>query len=228
MKIIAINGSPRKNGNTAALAKEFLKGAASVGPDVETDMINLYELNYTGCKSCFACKRVKGNTYGTCIVRDDLQPIIDLVSNADGIVLGSPIYFGDITGQLRSFLERLLFPYVTYETGYKAIAPKRLATAMIYTMNVTQEVMKQYQYDKRNSLIESFIERVFSKPQAYYAFNTYQFDNYNDYKIEVFSESDKAAHKQSQFPKDCQSAFHGGETMVKQIQQTKTISCAKK
>lgn len=219
MKIIAINGSPRKKGNTATLCEEFLKGAKSVRPDVETEIINLYELNYTGCKSCFACKRTQSNTYGTCIIPDDLQKIIDRISTADGIVLGSPIYFGDITGQMRCFLERLLFPYVTYETGYKTIAPKHMSTAMIYTMNVTQEIMKQFQYDMRISHIESFIERVFSKPQAYYAYNTYQFDNYNNYKVEVFSESDKAEYKQLQFPRECQRAFNGGIAMIKQISE---------
>jgi hypothetical protein len=79
--------------------------------------------------------------------------------------------------------------------------------------------MKQFQYDTRISHIESFIERVFSKPQAYYAYNTYQFDNYNNYKVEVFSESDKAEYKQLQFPRKCQRAFNGGIAMVKQISE---------
>ena len=91
MKIIAINGSPRKNNNTATLCKEFLKGAESVSNDIETEIINIYDLNFTGCKSCFGCKTLKGDTYGKCIIKDDLQNVLDRVANADGIVFGSPI-----------------------------------------------------------------------------------------------------------------------------------------
>jgi len=94
-----------------------------------------------------------------------------------------------------------------------------MPTAIIYTMNVTEEIMKQFQYDTRISHMEGIIERVFSKPQVYYGYNTYQFDNYNNYKVEVFSESDKAEYKQLQFPRECQRAFNGGIAMIKQISE---------
>jgi multimeric flavodoxin WrbA len=216
MKIIAINGSPRKDGNTATLCKEFLKGAESAGNNIETEIINLFDLTYTGCRSCFACKKIAGNTYGTCVIKDDLQDILNKVANADGIVFGSPIYFGDMTAQLKGFLERLFFPFCTYEEGYKTIAPKKMPTAMIYTMNVTENQMKTFLYHNHLSNMEGYLENVFSKPEIFYGFNTYQFNNYANYKIEVFSEPEKAEYKKVQFPIDCQNAFEGGKRMATQ------------
>ncbi|AWK52175.1 flavodoxin [Clostridium beijerinckii] len=215
MKIVAINGSPRKNGNTATLCKEFLRGSESAGNNIETEIINLYDLKYTGCKSCFGCKRIKVDTYGKCVIKDDLQTILDKVANADGIVLGSPLYFGEMTSQLKAFLERLLFPFHTYEEGYRSIAPKKMPISMIYTMNVTEEQMKTYEYDGNLSNMQNCIEHVFTKPNILYSFNTYQFNNYAYYKVEAFSESVKAEHKKTQFPIDCQNAFEAGKEMDK-------------
>lgn len=75
MKALFINGSPRKNGNTAQLLKRAMDGAREAGAEVE--LVNLYDrsLNYKGCMSCFACK-VKGGKKGVCSFKDDLQPIL--------------------------------------------------------------------------------------------------------------------------------------------------------
>lgn len=217
MKIIAINGSPRKSENTAILCKKFLEGAQSGGEQVETEIINLYDLKYTGCTSCFGCKRAKGNTYGKCVVKDDLHDVLEKVSQADGVVFGSPIYFGDITGQMRCFLERLLFPFLTYEEGYKTIAPKKMPVTMIYTMNVTEDIMKAMSYDTQLSNMEGTIGNIFSEPKKLYGFNTYQFKNYDDYKVEVFSEEQKAEYRKTQFPIDCENAFNAGKDMIQHI-----------
>ena len=113
MKVIAINGSPRKNWNTATLLEHALKGAASAG--AETKMVHLYDLNYKGCTSCFACKLKGGESFGRCAVKDDLAPVLNEINEAGALILGSPIYFGDVTGEMRSFLERLFFPKPIYE-----------------------------------------------------------------------------------------------------------------
>ena len=75
MLVIAVNGSPRKTWNTATLLKEVLKGARAAGAD--TELVHLYDLDYAGCKSCFACKKVGGRSYGRCAVRDGLRPILE-------------------------------------------------------------------------------------------------------------------------------------------------------
>lgn len=217
MKVYAINGSPRKNKNTAKLLQKALAGVKESAKDteIETEVINLYDLNYTGCKSCFACKRLGGKSYGKCAVKDDIQEVLEKVSQADGLIFGSPIYFGTITGQLQSFLERLIFPYLVYDENYSIIAPKKMSTAFIYTMNAPEEMMGQIGYLKTFNNIESAIERMFTKPLVMYSNNTYQFDDYSKYKSTAFSEDAKTAHRKVQFPIDCQKAFELGASLIK-------------
>jgi multimeric flavodoxin WrbA len=217
MKIYAINGSPRKNKNTATLLQKALDGVKEAAKDkeIETEIINLYDLNYTGCKSCFACKRLGGKSYGKCAVKDDIHEVLEKVSQADGLIFGSPVYFGTITGQLQSFLERLLFPYLVYDENYSSIPPKKMPTAFIYTMNAPENLMEQVGYPKTFNQIESTIERTFTKPLVMYSNNTYQFDDYSKYKSNAFSEEAKAEHRKIQFPLDCQKAFELGENLIK-------------
>ena len=111
-EVLGINGSPRKAWNTATLLEKALEGAASVG--ARTELVHLYDLDFTGCTSCFACKLKGGKSYGRCAVRDELSPVLDRVREADALVLGSPIYFGTAAGMMRCCMERLLFPYLAY------------------------------------------------------------------------------------------------------------------
>jgi multimeric flavodoxin WrbA len=217
MKIYAINGSPRKNKNTATLLQKALDGVKEAAKDkeVETEIINLYDLNYTGCKSCFACKRLGGASYGKCAVKDDIQEVLEKVSQADGLIFGSPIYFGNITGQLQSFIERLIFPYLVYDENYSLIPPKKMPTAFIYTMNASEEFMDKSGYLSTFNKIESGLERMLTKPLVMYSNNTYQFDDYSKYKSNAFSEEAKTEHRKIQFPLDCQKAFELGENLIK-------------
>ncbi|WP_238918324.1 flavodoxin family protein [Clostridium sp. YIM B02555] len=217
MKVYAINGSPRKNKNTATLLQRVLDGVVQVAKDkeVETEIINLYDLNYTGCRSCFACKRLEGKSYGKCAVKDDIQEILERLSQADGIIFGSPVYWDNISGQLHSFLERLLFPYLVYDKNLSTIAPKRMSTAFIYTMGSPEEIMENLNYKLTFSKFESFIERIFTKPQVMYCNDTYQFDDYSKYESTFFSEEAKATHRKVQFPFDSQKAFELGARLIK-------------
>lgn len=217
MKVYAINGSPRKNRNTATLLQKALEGVKSSAKDkeIETKTINLYDLNYTGCKSCFACKRLGSKSYGKCAVQDDLHEVLEELSQADGIIFGSPVYLGSITGQLQSFLERLIFPYLVYDKERSSIAPKKMPTAFIYTMGVPEELMEMMNYKLKFSGMQSVMERIFTKPQVMYSNDTYQFDDYSKYKSDAFPEEAKAEHRKIQFPIDCQKAFEIGANLIK-------------
>ena len=114
-KIIIIDGGPRKNMNTAKLLQRFAEGAKSAGSDVEVKTVRLYDLDYRGCMSCMACK-LKGKASHICRFKDALTPVLEEIAQADGLVLGSPIYFGEVTGQMRAFLERLAFPWLSSTT----------------------------------------------------------------------------------------------------------------
>src|SRR3990170_290755 len=141
MKIIAVNGSPRKNWNTATLLQKALDGAASKG--AETEIFHLYELSYKGCISCFSCKAKNGESYGKCAVKDDLTSILKKVQEVDAIIFGSPIYFGTVSGEMKSFMERLMFPYLTYTDPPGTLFARKIRTGYIYTLNVTEAMAKE-------------------------------------------------------------------------------------
>lgn len=218
MKFYAINGSPRKTKNTATLLQAALDGAQSaLAQPVETELLHLHDLKFESCISCFACKRRGGKHYGRCALADPLAPVLEKLAHADGIIFGSPIYFGNITGMLKSFLERLLFPYFVYDATYTSIAPKHPATAFIYTMNVTEDMAVQWGYPQMLQPMETYVGKAFSTPDVLCAYNTYQFDDYSKYMAERFSEPEKAAWREQQFPLDCQQAACMGKAMVERV-----------
>lgn len=215
MKIYAINGSPRKKWNTAEILENILQGAAAEVPGIERETVNLYDYDYKGCHSCFECKRLGGPSYGKCAIKDGIYPVMRNVLEADMVVFGSPIYFSDITGMMRCFLERLLFPCFVYDKNYSSIAPRKIATGFIYTMNVPKEKMASFNYEQMLAPMQNFISHVFgSKTRTLYVNDTYQFSDYAKYKSDLFSETEKAKQRAEQFPLDCRNARELGAALV--------------
>ncbi len=212
-KVYAINGSPRINKNTATLLDKVLEGVKERYPDAETERIDLYNLNFTGCRSCFACKLKDGLSYGHCPIKDDLHPIIERLREADAVIFGSPIYYRTITGALHSFYERLLYPFMTYKPGYPTLVTNKFRTACIYTMNVTESDMIEGGYREHMKLWEMFLENYFSKPKLLFAFNTFQFNDYSKYVCETFSGEEKAAYRDRYFPEKCEEAYNLGKNL---------------
>ena len=215
MKIIGINGSPRKNNNTAILLKNALEGAATQG--AETEIINLYDLNFKGCVSCFACKRKGGKSYGKCAYRDDLSEVLEKILDADALVLGSPIYFESVTGEMQSFLERLMFPILTYTEGYKGLLDKKIHTGFIYTMNVPEVYMNHLNYLEKLKSKEMTLERLFGSCESLAVNDTIQFNDYSKYVAEVFDEEAKKKVREEQFPIDCKKAFDLGARLIERV-----------
>lgn len=208
MKVLAFNGSPRKKWNTATLLRHTLDGAASKG--AETELIHLYDYNYRGCISCFACKLKGGKSYGRCAVNDDLKPILDKVHGADAIILGSPIYFGMPTGVIRSFIERLLFQYLVYDAHHSFLFKRSIPTGLIYTMNVDQSLLEDIGYDMTLMGTEMTFKRCFGASETLMVTDTYQFDDYSKYETSGLDEARKAQRKAEVFPEDCRKAFEMG------------------
>lgn len=212
-KIIAINGSPRKKWNTATLLEHTLSGASSC--DAETELVHLYDLDFKGCTSCFACKLKGGKSYGRCALQDDLTPVLDRIADADALILGSPIYFGTVTGEMRSFMERLLFPYLVYTNPPSSLFGRKIRTAFIYTMNVSEQQMKEFHYTVHTGLNESVLARTFGQAESLCSFETLQFEDYD--KV-VFSYSDPGMRRERRrkvFPVDCKRAFELGVRLGK-------------
>lgn len=213
MKVIAINGSPRKTWNTATLLAKALEGAAAQG--AETELVHLYDLDYKGCISCLACKTRGGKSYGTCALNDALTPVLQRIIAADALIVGSPIYFGSVTGETRSFLERLLFQYLTYTVPYGSIAPRKIATAFIYTMNVTEEQSKAYGYEHLFNANARYLQLIFGQQvESLSSFDTCQVDDYAKVLIESFDPVHKAAQREEVFPQECRKAYDLGARLA--------------
>ena len=213
MKIIAINGSPRKDWNTATLLNKALEGAASQG--AETELIHLYELNYKGCISCFSCKLKDGKSYGKCAVKDSLTPIFDRIKEADALILGSPIYLGTVTGEMRSFLERLIFPYLVYDMQRSSLFKKKISVGFIYTMGAPEDWIKEMGYEQHFKLMEMLSGRIFGAAESLVVTDTYQFDDYSKYVATAMNVEAKAKRRREVFPEDCQKAFEMGARLVR-------------
>lgn len=215
MKIIAINGSPRKKGNTATLLCRSLDGAASQG--AETKLVHLYDLTYKGCVSCFSCKRKDGESYGRCAYRDELSPLLEEIQEADAFVLGSPIYFDEVSGSMRSFLERLLFPVHTYTTEIRTLAKKEISIGYIYTMNETKERMVELGYPQILKFVEDYLVKFYGYCETLGVYNTYQFSDYTKYVNTRFDGKEKAKVLKEQFPLDCQKAYDLGARLIQNL-----------
>ena len=190
-----------------------LSGAESRG--AETRLIHLYELDFKGCISCFSCKKKDGKSYGKCAVKDDLTPVYEEIKEADALILGSPVYFSDVTGEMRSFMERLLFAPLVYENPPQTLFPRQIQTAWIYTMGVNEENATQM-YGELFEKNERVMVWIFGHCRSVMSFDTLQFEDYSKYGATLFDENAKKKRHGEVFPKDLQKAYELGASMIKQ------------
>lgn len=213
MQALAINGSPRKEWNTATLLRSVLEGAKEAG--AETELINLYDLTYSGCISCFSCKKIGGRSYGRCAMKDELTPILEKVLNSDILILGSPLYFGAESGEMRSCMERILFPLLTYTPEKTSLYNGTARTAFIHTMNVKETEMAPLNQDWAVTHSRNLMERIFGNCESFICTDTYQFKDYSKYLSTAFDAKAKKVRHETVFPEDCERAKLLGNRLVK-------------
>ena len=125
MKILCINGSPRKNGNTAKIIKALAETAESLGGKIKN--ICLGKLKYSGCIACMACKKKSDK----CVIKDDISDVLKKITKSDLIVIGSPVYYGDVSSQMKALIDRT---YSFLTSDYKS----RLKPGKILVMILPQ------------------------------------------------------------------------------------------
>ncbi len=136
MKIVTLLGSPRSNGNSATIARHLLQTAADLGAEAQTFELN--RLSYRGCQACYACKTGREE----CVLNDDLTEVLAAVQAADVVVLASPVYYGDVTMQLKGFIDRsysYLVPDYLTNPQPSRLSPKKLV--FIQTQGQPEEIM---------------------------------------------------------------------------------------
>jgi len=210
-KIVAINCSPRTTWNTATLVREAAKGAKEHGAEVE--VFDLYKLEqFAGCVSCFGCKLPQN--LGKCICKDGLTPVLEAIRNADGLIIGSPNYLGDVTSGFRALFERLIFQSLTYKTEVRSYNKKQIPVLMIMTSNVPEDFYTQIGYDAMLQRYQGSLGTFVGPTKILISSDTLQVKDYSRYNWTMFNPEHKKARHETVFQEDKKKAFALGEQMA--------------
>ena len=208
-KIVVVNAGPRKGWNTDTLITEAGKGAESAGAVIER--FDLYRLErYTGCVSCFGCKRNANK--GHCIIKDGLTPVLDAIREADGLIIGSPNYLGERSASFRALYERLIFQSLTYNLETPCCNQKEVPVLLVMTSNAPDNsylgLLANYQQT---------LSRFVGPTKVFVSGNTLQLKDYSkqDWEWSMFDPEEKQKRHDSVFPKECQQAFALGAELAK-------------
>ena len=203
-KIVVVNAGPRKGWNTDTLLTEASKGAESAGAAVAR--FDLFRLEkYTGCISCFGCKRERFK--GHCICRDGLTPVLDAIRESDGLIIGSPNYLSELTASFRALYERLIFQNLTYNLEKPCCNERPIPVLLIMTSNAPDtmylEMMRGYQQT---------LSRFVGPTDLLISGNTLQLKDYGktDWPWTLFDPEEKQLRHETVFPQECKAAFEKG------------------
>lgn len=207
-RIIAVNAGPRMGWNTETLITEASKGAQSVGAAVER--FDLFRLEkYTGCISCFGCKREKFK--GHCVCRDGLTPVLDAIREADGLIIGSPNYLGELTASFRALYERLIFQNLTYNLETPCCNERPIPVLLLMTSNAPDTGYVRLMENYRQVLT-----RFVGPTELFISGDTLQLKDYakTDWPWTMFDPEEKKRRHETVFPQERQTAFERGAALA--------------
>lgn len=208
MKTMIVNAGPRKNWNTAKLLNAAKEGSEEAG--FETEYIGLYDMVFTGCRSCMVCKRKGLEEPCKCYWKDMLSPVIESVYNSDRLLIGSPIYFSEPTGVFRNFLERVCFPPLSYN-DYSSVFKGKVNVGVFLTMNVNEGLYDMMYKDSLTEYMKPF-HFLNGKTELFPSYDTLQVSDYSKYEMGSFSEEHKREVNETQFQKDLERAYEIGKS----------------
>jgi len=209
--ITAINASPRAAWNTSALVREAAKGAENEGAEVR--VFDLYQLEkFTGCISCFACKLPEHR--GVCVCRDGLAPVLEDIRRADGLIIGTPNYLGDVSAAFRALYERLIFQSITYKTEPRSYNSRKIPVLFLMTSNCPEEVYGRIGYDRMLENYRATLSGTVGPTKLMICGDTLQVSDYGRYDWTTFDPDAKKARHDAEFPKDLARARSLGAEMV--------------
>jgi len=209
--IVAINASPRKGWNTSRLVEEAAKGAKEAGATVE--VIDLYKLEpFQGCISCFGCKLPK--TFGRCVSKDGLADVLAKIRKADGLILGSPNYLGNMTAGFRALYERLIFQYLTYNKERPNCNDHLIPVLLITTSNCGESLYENRGYTVMLEDYKQMFERFVGPTKMMIYGDTLQVDDYSKYDWTIFDPVKKKARHEEVFPLKLKEAYDLGAALL--------------
>ena len=207
-RIVAVNAGPRTGWNTDTLISEASKGAVSSGAEVER--FNLFRLErYTGCISCFGCKRERFK--GHCICKDALTPVLDAIREADGLIIGSPNYLGNLTASFRALYERLIFQNLTYNVENPCCNERPIPVLLIMTSNAPDTM-----YESLLGGYQQTLNRFVGPTEVLVSGDTLQLKDYGktDWKWSLFDPEAKMRRHETVFPEERKKAFELGRSLA--------------
>lgn len=207
-KIIAVNAGPRKGWNTDTLITEASRGAEAAGATVER--FDLFRLEkYTGCISCFGCKKEKNK--GRCICRDGLTPVLDAIRESDGLIIGSPNYLSEFTASFRALYERLIFQNLTYNLETPCCNPRPIPVLLIMTSNAPDTMYTDLVQNYQQTL-----SRFVGPAQSFVSGNTLQLKDYSktDWPWTMFDPEAKQQRHDTVFPQERAQVYEMGLALV--------------
>ena len=210
-KTLVLNASPRKAWNTAKLLKSAAEGARSAGSEAE--YIDLYDLNFTGCRSCMLCKR-KGAERCHCYWKDDLSPIIDKVFRSDVLLVGTAIYLGRPTSRYFEVMERLHFCALSYD-DYSNYFTGKVNVGLFVSMNASKEFYDRLYKDAFEGYARE-LQMLNGEVCLYPCFDTLQVADYSKYSMVGFDAEKKQLSREKNFPKDLENAYAIGQRLVRE------------
>lgn len=208
MKTIVLNASPRKDWNTAELLKSAAEGARDAGAEVE--YINLYDLNFTGCRGCMLCKR-KDVERCHCYWKDDLSPVIDRIFYSDALLIGTPIYLGRPTSRYFALIERLHFCSLSYD-DYSNYFKGKVNVGMFVSMNADKEYY-DHMYKADFEAYAKELEMLNGEVKLYPCFDTLQVPDYSKFNMGSFDEAKKKSVHENIFPEKLADAYRIGQEL---------------
>ncbi len=208
-KIIAVNAGPRKGWNTDTLIDEAIKGAQSTGAEVVK--FNLFRLEkYTGCVSCFGCKKEKYKGY--CIRKDGLTEVLDAIREADGLIIGSPNYLGELTASFRALYERLIFQNLTYNTEVPCCNENPTPTLLIMTSNAPDNAYMPLLHNYKD-----VFDRFVGSCEIFVSGETLQIKDYSKTDWPWFFNAEERYERHEKvFPKEKEAVFEKGKKLALQ------------
>ena len=213
MKVLLVNGSPRKAMNTATVLEKIAEGARSAR--AEAEVVHLIDYSYMGCINCFRCKEPGGRHYGRCAIQDELTSILNKAHDADALVLGSPLYYGTESALMRAFMERLWYQYTTFSLEEPTASPRKKAVALVYTMHVKEEELAASDKSFALKVSRETMEFLFAPCEVFLCCDTLHVNDYGKYAMTRWNVPEKLKRRAEVFPKDLARALDLGFRMAR-------------
>ena len=207
-RIVVVNAGPRKGWNTDTLITEAAKGAEDAGASIER--FDLFRLEkYTGCVSCFGCKREKNK--GRCVCRDGLTPVLDAIRESDGLIIGSPNYLSELTASFRALYERLIFQSLTYNLETPCCNGRPVPVLLVMTSNAQDTAYRGLLEGYRQTL-----SRFVGPTEVLVSGDTLQLKDYGktDWPWTLFDPEAKQRRHETVFPQERRKAYEMGMALA--------------